>query len=110
MLYGLSSMPITPYSLLLLTSSLTMPIQIQTMMINSKIQKITHSIFYLLNSRITKFNNLSTLHTDQVIVLLEAMGFFVLCEVFSKLVLRDEIAMDQELKSIVHSSATDPVI
>jgi len=47
-----------------------MAIQVEAMMHDLKFKKLTHSSFDLLDAGIAKFDHLTTLHTDQVIMLL----------------------------------------
>ena len=75
-----------------------------------EIQQVPHGGFYLLDPGIAKFNHFATIQADEVVVLLEAVGFLILGKVLAKLVLGDEVTTDQEFKSIVNGSPADPVV
>ena len=79
-------------------------------MYDLEIQQISHGGLDLLNTRITEFYYFPTIHADQVIVLLVAIGFFILRQIFTKLMLGDEVATDQKFKCIIDRSSTHPVI
>ena len=80
------------------------------MLDNFKIEQIAHRCFYLLNPGIAKFHHFSTIHTDEVIVLFVPVRFFILGEVFSKLMFGDKITTDEKFQRIVNSSAAYSVI
>lgn len=75
-----------------------------------EIQQVTHRRLDLLDARITKFNYLATIHADKMIMLLKAVGLFILREVLAKLVLGNEVTTNQEFERIVYSGAANPVI
>ena len=64
-------------------------------MCDFKFKDFAHHTFDLLDAGITKFQDLTTVNTDEVIVLLIAVGFFVLGQVLSKLMFFDQITIDQ---------------
>jgi hypothetical protein len=59
---------------------------------------------------ITKLNNLVTIRADQVIVLFEAIRFFILGKVLAELMFAYQIALYEQIQRIVNGSTTDPVI
>jgi len=61
------------YASAFFTSTFTMSEQIQTMMIDLKIQQIAHGRFNLLDPGITKLEDFAAIKTDEMIMLLEAM-------------------------------------
>ena len=75
-----------------------------------KPEKFSHRILDLLDTWITKLNHFSTINADQMIMLFETVRFFVLRQVFSKLMFCDEITQYQKFKCVVHCRATNPVI
>gem|GEM_PF-4788863 len=75
-----------------------------------EIEQFPHGRLDLLDTRVTEFNHFATIHTDQVVVLFETMGFLVLGKIFPKLVLGDKIATYQELKSVVNRCPAHPVV
>jgi hypothetical protein len=60
-----------------------------------EMKQFAHSGLDLLNAGITKFNHLTTLYADQVIMLFKAIRLFVLGQVLSKLMLGDQLTVDQ---------------
>ena len=62
---------------------------------NFEIQNFAHHGFDLLDTRIAKFNHLAAIDTNEMIMLFEAKGFLVLCEILSELMFGDEITDDQ---------------
>jgi hypothetical protein len=60
-----------------------------------KIQHLSHSSLYGLNSWITKLQDLVAVDANQVIVLLKPIGFFKLRKIFSKLVFGHQITFHQ---------------
>lgn len=75
-----------------------------------KVEEFAHGGLDLLYPWIAKFYDFSTIHADEMIMLLKPIGFFVLGEVFAKLVLGDEVTTDQELEGVVHCSPADSVV
>ena len=75
-----------------------------------KIQQFAYHRFDILDARVAKLDDFSTMHTYRMVVLFEAVGLFVLREVFSELVFADQIAVDQEVKRVVNRGATDAVV
>ena len=75
-----------------------------------KIQQIPHRRLDLLDARIAKLNHFTTIHTDEMVMLLKAMGLFILRQVLAKLVLGDQVTTDQELEGIVYCSPADPIV
>ncbi len=65
--------------------------------------------FDILNPGITKFNHFTRLKQDMV-MLLEPIGFFELGQVLPELVLADKITFYQQVKGIVYRSAAYTVI
>lgn len=80
------------------------------MMGDLKLEQIAHHIFDLLNTGVTKLKYFSTINADQVVMLFVPVGFFVLCQVFTKLVLFNQIAIYQQFQGIVNGSSANAVI
>src|SRR5690554_2400911 len=80
------------------------------MMNDVKVQHFTHGILYILDPWITKLFYLMAFRTDQVIVLLIAVGLFILCQVLPKLMFGDQIAFYQQIQCIVNRGPAYPVI
>lgn len=89
---------------------LAFTIQIQTVVGNLEFEDVAHHVLDLLEAGIAKFEHFSAIDTYEVVVLFEAVGFLVLRQVFAKLVLFHEVAIDQQLQGIVHRSPAHPVI
>ena len=77
------------------------------MMRNFKIQQLTHHGFDLLNSRVTKFNYFFTIHTNDMVMLFMTVAFFVLCQVFTELVLFNQIALYQQFQGVINRGAAN---
>jgi len=60
-----------------------------------KMKQFLNGILNILNPGIAKFHYRVTFRTNQMIVLFVAVRFFVLRQVFSELMLTDQIAFDQ---------------
>ena len=75
-----------------------------------KLQQIPHHVFNVLNPWVTKLQHLATIHTNQVIVLLEAVRLFVLRKVFAELVFFYQITTHQQFQGIVHRGTAYPVV
>ena len=75
-----------------------------------EIEEVPHSGFNLLDAGITKFDHFSALDTDEMIMLFKPIGFFILGQVFPKLMFSDQFTMEQEFKSIVDRSPAHTVI
>lgn len=80
------------------------------MMQNLEVQDFSYGILNILDARITKFQNLITIHTDEVIVLFVSVGLFKLGKILTKLMLRDQVTFNQKIQRIVNSGPTYPVI
>ena len=98
------------YCLLLAAAIEALPVQIQAVMVDLEMEQITHCRLDLLDARIAELNYFPAIDADEMIVLLKAVGLLVLCEIFSKLVLRDEIAIHQQLKRIINGGAAHAVV
>ena len=75
--------------------AVTLPVEVQGMMRDPEFQKVTHHILNLLNTGVAKFQHFTTIHADEVVVLLISVGFFVLREVFPELVFFFFFSTDQ---------------
>jgi hypothetical protein len=80
------------------------------MMHNIKMQDFLHCILYVLNSWIAKFNHFVAFRTDEVIMLLISIRFFVLRQIFAELMFAHQIARYEQIQGIVHGSPADPVV
>ena len=65
--------------------------------------------FDILNARVTKFSHRAALRTYYMIMLFEAKRFFVLREIFAKLMLFHQIAMHQKFQRVVNRGATHSI-
>ena len=63
----------------------------------------------LLNARIAKFKNAFTIRADQMIVLLVFKCFFELRQIFTKLMLGNEVAIQKQFDGIVQRGPAHPV-
>ncbi len=72
--------------------------------------QLTCSINNFLHPGIAKFNDPATVHVNKMIMLHTLIGLFKLCNVFSKLVLDNKVAIQQQFNGIVQSSPTYSVI
>ena len=79
------------------------------MMRDFEIEEFAHHVFDLLYPGVAEFHHLATMSTDDVIVLFEAVGFFVLRKVSAELVLFYQIEVDQQFQCIVHRGSADTV-
>ena len=75
-----------------------------------EVQYLFHRTLNILNPWITKFYNLMTFRTNQMIMLLVAVGLFVLRKIFSELMFANQIALYQEIQRVIDGSATHAVI
>lgn len=80
------------------------------MMRDTEIQHFTHHVLYLLNPWIAKFYHLSTVGTDDMIVLFIAVGLLELGQILPELMLFHQIAVYQQFECVVNGSAAYPVI
>jgi hypothetical protein len=62
------------------------------MMQHVEMQDLLNSGLNILDTRIAKLNHPVTFSANQMVVLLVSVRFFVLCQVFTKLMLADQIA------------------
>lgn len=75
--------------------TITLPVKVEGMVGDMEFEQFAHHVFYLLDTWVAKFQYAATVHADQMVVLFIAVGFFVLCQVFAKLVFFDQVAIDQ---------------
>ena len=71
------------------------------MVTDVKIHQIRDGILNFLNARITELNDLATLLTNQVVVLLTLVSLLELCNILSKLMLNHQIAFQQQFNGII---------
>ena len=71
---------------------------------NFKVQQFTHHTFNLLYPRVAKFNYFFTIHTNNMVMLFITVAFFVLGQVFAKLVLLNQVAANKQFKGIINCS------
>ena len=50
-----------------------------------KIEEFANHVFGLLHSRVAKLDDFAAIYANNVIMLFETIGFFKLCEIFTKL-------------------------
>ena len=79
-------------------------------MVYFEMEHLTHHVLDRLNSGITKFHNLMTIGTDQMVVLLETVRFLVLRQILAKLVLGDQVAVYQHVQRVIDRGTADPVL
>ena len=84
-------------------------IKIERMVHNFEIQQLAHHCFNVLNARVAKLNDFTTIHAYNMIVLFRAVAFFVEREVFTKLMLSHEVATDQEFEGVINRRAAHAV-
>ena len=60
-----------------------------------KMQDLFYRTLNILNARITEFHHFMTLRANEMIVLFIAVRFLVLRKIFSKLMLANQITLDQ---------------
>ena len=63
----------------------------------------------LLDAGIAKLDDFTRVGEDDVVVLLDAVALLVLGDFFAKLVLADQIAIDEQLYRVVERRTADPV-
>ena len=80
------------------------------MMVNLEVEQIAHHRFYLLNARVAKFHYLAAVNANYMVVLLVAVGFFVLGNVFAKLMPLNQIAIYEQLQRIINRGAANIVL
>src|ERR671912_1723618 len=80
------------------------------MMHHIEVQYLFHGTLNILDAWITKFYHLMALRTNQMIMLLVTIGFFVLRKIFSELMFAYQIALHQKIQCIIHRRAAYPVI
>lgn len=67
-------------------------IHVQAMVGYLKVQQLAHHTFYLLYARVAEFNHFFAVYAYYMVVLLMAIAFFVLGQVFTELVLPYQVA------------------
>ena len=63
----------------------------------------------LLDARVTKFKHFARIGEDDMVVLLDAETLLVLRHLIAKLVLANEVAINQQINRVVERSAADAV-
>jgi len=96
--------------LLFFTPALACPIQIEAVVHDFEMEEISHGGFDLLDTGIAEFNHFSALDTDEMIMLFKSIGFFILGQILSKLMFRDQFTMKQEFKGIIDSSTAYSIV
>ena len=66
--------------------------------------------FDVLDPRITKLQHFATFSADQMIVLLVCIGFFELRQVFTELMLADQVTGQQQVNGVVERGPAHPVV
>ena len=61
-------------------------------------------------ARVTEFHDTLRLQIDEMVVLAELVGAFVLRTVVSKLVFDDQTAVEQQVDSVIQSGSADAVL
>ena len=85
-------------------------IENQRVVVYLKMEHLTHHILNGLNPRIAELHHFVAIGADQVIVLFEAVGLFVLRQIFAKLMLRYQVTVHQYIQRIVHRGPAHPVL
>jgi hypothetical protein len=75
-----------------------------------EMHQFLHRILDVLDSRIAKLNHFVTVGANEVIVLLVAVRFFVLCQILAKLVLAHQVAFDKQIQRIINRGPTHAVV
>jgi hypothetical protein len=76
---------------------------------NLEFQEFAHRCLDLVDAGVAKLEDLPAVGANQVVVLLEAVGFFVQRQVFAELVPHDEAAGHEQIQRIIDSGPADPV-
>ena len=80
------------------------------MMYDIELQKLANGILNVLDAWVTEFHHFVAIGTDQMIMLPVTVGFFVLCQIFPKLMLCYQFTFHQQIQRIIYRSSADPVI
>ena len=64
-------------------------------------QLLLNGALYFKQARVTEFHHLLRLHIDEMVVLAELVGAFILRAVVSELVLDDQAAVQEQVDSII---------
>ena len=75
-----------------------------------KIKQFAYHGLDAVNPRVAKFYHFVALGTDNVVVLPEAIRFFVLGQVLTELVLAYQVVLYQQVQGIVYGGAADLVV
>jgi hypothetical protein len=95
---------------LIFTVIFTTAIEVQIVIKDLEIQQFAHHGLDLLDAGITKLDDFAAIHAYQMVMLLKPVGLLILCKVFSKLVLGDEITADEQFKGIINSRPAHAVV
>lgn len=77
---------------------------------NLKVHQAPSSILNFLNTRIAKLYNISTLQTNEMVVLATFECLFKLSQIFPKLMLCNQPALKKQLDGIIQGSPANTVV
>lgn len=77
-------------------------VEYKRVMIHIEVQHISHHILNILNSGIAKLFYFVAVKTNQVIMLSGTIRFFILCEVFAKLMTGYQVTFYQKVKGVIN--------
>src|SRR5690606_11671454 len=80
------------------------------MVLDFEFQEFAHHALDLVNARVAKFHNFSTFNANDMVVLLVSVRLFELRHVFTKLVLRYQVAGNEEFQCVVYGSTAYAVL
>jgi hypothetical protein len=80
---------------------ITNPIEIERVVRNFKVHRFAGGILYLLNSRVAKLDNAPALGTDEMVVLATLICFLKNGYILTKLMLNNQITLEQQFDCIV---------
>jgi hypothetical protein len=84
-------------------------VQIERVVRDVKIEQIANHRLDILDAGVAKLDNFRAIGANNVVVLLETVGFFVLRQVASELMFSHQIAIDQQLERVVNRCSTNPI-
>jgi hypothetical protein len=85
------------------------PVKIERMIRDGKLKYFTGHFLDLLDTRIAKFKYALAIRADEMIVLFVFEGFLELGQVFTKLVFRNEVAIQKQFDGVVQGGTAHPV-
>ena len=96
-LFGSGFIPVQFFAFAILTGS----VEIEGVIVNIKIHQVGDGVLDFLDSGIAKFNHLATVLAYQVVVLFTLIGLFKLGDIFSELMLYNQVAFQKQLDGVI---------